>query len=369
MSPRTLRVALLIAVLATTVALAGCVADDTEGTPAPEATGAPDTNTTEEPPDDIAAAFEQRMAELDSFTATQTITTTFEDNETTITRRIWARPATGEYRFEVVSADGAPETVTVINESETVTYDPDANEVTRIDRSGVDQGAFDAPTTVEALAAADSIESEGTEEVDGRETDRVSADLPGDNTEGELIAWLDPGTYFPVRVETVLGSGDERAFSSVVEYENVALNPDISDAQFTLDPPEDAEESEIEPPETTTFDSVEELAAESPISVPEPTLPAEFELDDARLIDGNVTAVNLRYTNGSGSVSVNKRSEQREFETDDGETVTVGDREGTYQEVVQSGLVSWTCDGSRYTVTGQLSREALLEIAASVECA
>lgn len=87
---------------------------------------------------------------------------------------------------------------------------------------------------------------------------------------------------------------------------------------------------------------------------------------------GTVRSVSLQYSNETSQLVVSKAevtNATNESAKDSGESVSIDGTEGTYQRFGQSGLVSWTCDGYRYSVTGTgLSRGMLVEVAESIRC-
>lgn len=370
------RSAVVVVVVAGAVVLGGCVGNNpgTNGTASPSenATVSPGGNQTTNESGGVAATFKRRMSALDSYTATVTTHSTFGGNETTTKTNIWARPSTGQVRREVVSSPYNEGTVTVSNDSTILTYNPSSNSVTRVDRSNYQQGHSGSASLsmVDSVVNRMTVESLGTEQLDGEQTYHVrlksnsSASMGTGNT--NVTAWLDADTYFPVRVETHTSSG-QMNFSSVVTYENVELNPTISDEKFTLDTPADANTSNITLPDSRVYDSRAALQANTSLAVPNPDVPADFNLRQARLTRGESPSVSLQYGNQSARVSVS-RTDNSTYNSTNGETVQIGNQTGRYDSYGSAGMVIWTCHESRYMVSGTLSREKLLDIAASVDC-
>ena len=382
MVSRKVRFALLVGVVAAAVALGGCVGSDTDATttasPGENATVSPgddttvssgdDSATNESATDDVASRFEQRMSTLDSYHATVVATSRFDGNRTNTTTEVWARPETGEVRREVVDSPYNEGSITVANESEVVTYNPDSNEVTRVNRSKFGDGSTGV-SMVDAMASTMSVEPLGTESIDGQQTYRVSLEPDSEMARGNanMTAWLDADTYFPVRIETT--SDSERVnFSSVIEFETVELNPTIPDDRFTLDAPADANTSNVSLPDTETYDTVDALRANTSMSVPHPDVPANFSFEQGRVTRGDSVSLSLQYANESARLSVTKTNDTTYNGSDDGEPVQIGNRTGQYSEFGASAMVVWSCDGHRYSVSGLVSRARLTDVAASIEC-
>jgi outer membrane lipoprotein-sorting protein len=320
--------------------------------------------------EELTRNLDERAANIDSLALTRETTYVIDGNETSTTTRVWARLDSGEQRTEMLAPEENAGNVLLINESMTVRYDADQNVANVLDRSGTD-GDYGARTTiVSALRNVSRAEYQATETVNGERTYRVrlvpeeSASATGD---AEITAWLDTETYFPKRVE-VTSSGGDMNYSSVIEYRNVSLDPDIPDSRFVLDPPGDAEWTERTTPETESYDSREALNEAVDLSVPDPDLPDGFEFESATAVNGSSQSVYIAYTNGSATLQFSKVTETYDGTNADGETVSLGDREGQYRETNGYGIVTWTCDGNTYSVSGQLDRERLIDVAASMEC-
>lgn len=372
MVSRKFRSAVLIVVVAAALGLSGCVGSDTGTNTTVSPADATPTNASVDGDAGVAETFKQRMSNLDSYSATMNVHTSFRGNSTNMTTKIWARPETGDVRREVVSSPYNEGSVTVINESMMVTYDPESNNVTRINRSNFQQGRSSAATMtmVDSVANSMTVEKLGTEQVDGEETYRVRLEPNSSiaTAKANMTAWLDADTYFPVRVET--RSSSQRAnFSSVVTYENVELNPTIPDSKFTLDVPAGANTSDISLPDSSVYDSIDELRANASLSVPEPDVPEGFSLEQGRITRDGFHSISLQYRNESARISVTKTNGTTFNGTDSTETVQIGDHTGSYHEFATTGMVVWSCDGHRYSVSGGVSRAQLTDIAASVECA
>ena len=91
----------------------------------------------------------------------------------------------------------------------------------------------------------------------------------------------------------------------------------------------------------------------------------------------NNTSVSLQYTNGSGdlindslSVSISTlQSEQQANASEFGQNVSIDGQSGTYVEAGDGGIVTFTTDDLRYTISGPFSQDELISIAESIDCA
>jgi outer membrane lipoprotein-sorting protein len=327
-------------------------------TPTPTPTG-PETAA------ELDAAFESRMTSLETFTGVRTQTVEYGNETTTSTTEMWARLTTGEYRSEVRSpADRAGNVV--VGGTDTVwSYREEPNTVTKFDRT-------DTANNVSALVAtnlATGFEITDYEEatLDGRETYRVTLVPETDESVNvTATAHLDRETYFPVSVEQSYEL-ENRTVTTHIDYEEVTLNATIPDDRFTFDPPANATVETADIPETESFESLDAMREGVDAPVPDPSVPDDYEFTQGQVFYGDNTSLSLRYENDTTRLAVSKL--ESDHLVSDGENVTVGDRDGRLQTFGETKIVVWQCDGWRYSVSGELDREELLDVAASMECA
>lgn len=314
---------------------------------------------------ELDAAFESRMTSLETFTAVRTQTTRLGNETTTSKAELWARLSTGEYRTEVIAPEDRAGNV-VVGGTETVwIYSEETNQVTKLDRP--DAGSNVSATVVSSLATQYEVTDYEEATVDGRETYRVTL-VP--ETEGSVdatvTAHLDRETYFPVVVEQSYDL-ENRTFTSRTEYEDVTLNATIPDERFTFEPPENATVETVDVPETESFESLDAMRESVDASVPDPAVPDGYEFTQGNVVHGDNTSLTLRYENDTATLAVSKLESTRSM--GDGENVTVGEHDGRVRTFGETTMVVWTCDGWTYSVSGELDREKLLDLAASMECA
>ena len=314
--------------------------------------------------EEVVERFEQRMESLESFVAVQRTSATYDDDEIDTTSQLWVRLDTGEYRQETIAPEENAGTVSVVNRSVMATYSPQTNEYTVFPNQSADP---EQPmTTMEFVLQDAELSYEDTVRLDGERTHRLAA-TPNESAgfDTNVTLWVDAETYFPSRIELSFSDGVNA--TTVVEYKDAILNWSIPNSTFALDPPEDAERSEFTSPNLTTFDSREELVANTSMTVPEPDLPSNFTFETATLTEDETRNVRVVYSNGSAEITVNKINDTQAMPSD-GETVQIGDREGRYQSFANDGMVVWTCEGNTYSVIGPASEERLTTIAESMVC-
>jgi len=337
-------------------------------TETPTSTPAP-TGTSEAPESaaDLEATFESRMKSLSSYTATRSQTTSMDNRTSSMTTDMWVRLSTGEYRTEVVAPEKRAGN-TVVGGTDTVwVYNEARNEVSTYNRSAY--GTANASTSVvTGLATGYEVTDYERATVDGQETYRVTL-VPerdtGNSVDTTVTAWLDTETYFPMTVEQSYDL-ENRSLSTRTHYENVTLNATIPDERFTFDPPENATVESVDLPETRTFDSLESMRESVDVSLPDPEVPESFTFQQGTLVEYNHTTLSLNYENESARLGVSKLSGERSL--DGGENITVGDHDGHLRSYGETTMVTWTCEGWTYSVSGTIDRAELLDVASSVAC-
>lgn len=211
-----------------------------------------------------------------------------------------------------------------------------------------------------------SVDYRGTETAVGRETYAVDL-VPAEN--GSLLQngtlWFDAERYFPVQQEFDMSVGGQNA-TVTVAYENVTYNPDIPDDTFTFEPPDNA--TRTNGSQMSTYVNRSELRAASSLSVPDPDLPEGYEFAQGSVTaSGETQTLTLQYANGNRTLIVAKQTPPGDDPTE-GEAVDVAGHEGTYVEVSTTSLLTWTCEETRYQITGDHPASTLETFAESMAC-
>jgi len=352
----------------------------------------------------------ERYRSLDGFAATMVSTTTIGNDTTRIVRRVTARPGTNEYRAVRLDENGSGVDVTVSNGT-TVWYYDRTNETVRrlqIDvgenrsgvllrssyveeileaalgdtnesRSGVSTlpmvsgPAEPAPSgslTDDASSLSLNVSYRGTERVNGRETYVLELTEAGDADRLQNYTarvWVDTEWFVALKQQTNFTAGDQR-FETTTRYRNVSFDPDLSNVSFRFEPPEDANVTVQSEPSVTRYDSRAALARNASLPVPEPDLPGDFRFRQGVHTTGENRLVSLTYTNGTTSFSLSVIDSTSAAATE-GAEVQIGSSTGRLQTIANSALVSWTCDGRTYSLSGSnVGNETLLDAARSVGC-
>jgi|GEM_PF-2906706 len=321
--------------------------------------------------EEVIERFEQRVTSLDTLVMTYETNVTVDGNTTMGTeRRMWVDYENDRIRTETET--DRTHSITVRNESRTVTYDVESEQVNRFDTVG----NLSQPTPVGGLVTDTELTYEGSERLDGEETYRLSVtptDANGTAGTADVTVWLDADTYFPTKVTSEL-TGDDYEYDMTAHFRNVSLNEGIGEDRFTIDIPEDAEEPDVSVPNVTTYESLPELREGTDRSVPSPDVPDAYEFERGHVMDDeDYQSITLRYATDDGDdLHVVKRpATEYDFdESDVYEPVDVGNTTGYYSEYEYDGNTTSTVvlpqEDVTYTVSGDLSRTETIDVAESL---
>jgi len=347
-TPRLAIGVLLVALLTVTAGCAAALGDD------------PD-------PERIADELADRNEQIEDIQGERVVTIETPNETQRIVMAVAERPP-DQSRQEVIETDSEWQSAgdVMVNNGETLyNYDASENTVTEFNVTYEPESTAFASEELIATALNESdVSYEGRDTVADREVHVIElTDTESDRT---TTIWVDTEFWYPLKYETTTAGGDQQ-FTTTMTFEEVAFNGGLDDGTFEFEPPADATVEQYEPPETETFDSIDAVDDGAPYNVSAPELPDRFSFDEGRIIDaGDRLSAYVTYTADdeqvSFSVTNNTVSEAN------GETVEIGDTEGTISEYGDLRSVTWDCDGVRYSLSGELDRETLLDSAASVSC-
>ena len=322
--------------------------------------------------EDIVASFEERIESLESLVMTYETNVTGENFTTTTERTMWVDYENDRIRTETHT--NRTDVVTVRNESHTVTYDAENEQVNRYETPDGDV----TRTPVDGFVGDTNVTYEGRDRVDGEQTYRLDIARPntsGLSTSVDTTVWINTDTYFPTKAAVESENSD---FNVTIHFRNVSLNASIPDDRFTIDVPEDAEDSSYDLPDVTEYDSLSELRDEANHSLPAPDVPQQYSFEKGYVTEGDAYhSTTLRYTTENGETLHVVQSSASEYdynysESDRYESVTVGKHTGYYTEDEFAGntttVVALPCGETTYTVSGDLNRSRNVDVAESLQC-
>lgn len=212
-----------------------------------------------------------------------------------------------------------------------------------------------------------SLTYAGTETAAGRTTHVVDlAPAGNDSLVRNGTLWFDAERYFPIKQRFEMSVGGQLV-AVTMAYRNVTYNPETSEGAFTFEAPPNATvtgNSES----VSAYESRDGLRAAAEQSVPDPDLPDGYAFAQAtRVASGGNHSLSIQYSDGNRTVVASKRSVAG-GDLPDGEAVDVAGNEGVYRETDTTASLTWDCNGHRYAVTGEFSKERLQDVATSMAC-
>jgi len=325
------------------------------------ATGDPD-------PETIAENIQERHDKIDSVEGVQISEYEGTDQTMRTTTELIEIPGVGTKRTVTDAGSGAliaEGHTTVSKEGITRTYDPAENTITRYEFDGSTSNATSGiaggsvtPDRIEQFLNRSNVTYNGTDTVADRAVHVISIDqVHGSN----VTAYIDQEYWYPLRYEMTYESPNGDTSTSVMYFEEVEFNGDVSKQDLTLDAPADATVSEYS---SQTFDSAEAVQSAAPFEIVEPDLPEEYTFETASTYGTTENATySLQYTDGDSTVYYTASSRAGVELT--GDEVSLGNTTGYLSESSEINSVRWETDnGVRYSMSG-LERDQLLTAAKS----
>lgn len=318
-------------------------------------------------PERIADELAERNDKIEDVQGTQVVTIdTGESTQRTVAEVVERPPEAS--RQEVIETDSEWQSVgdvMVSNGEKMVVYDAAENTATEFELNyEPESAAFANEQLIERALNESEVSYEGSDTVADRDVHVI--ELTDERTSRSTTVWVDTEFWYPLKYETTMDQGDQQ-FTTTMTYTEVTFNAGVDDTAFEFEPPADATVEQYDPPETQTVDSMADVEAATPYDVTEPELPERFSFAEGTITehDGSTTAF-VSYTAEDERVGFTTTNNTAHEPT--GESVEIGDTEGTISEYGDQQSVTWDCEGIRYRLSGELDRETLLDSATSVGC-
>jgi len=316
-----------------------------------------------------------------------------------ITVEVIERPP-AQSRIEVIEAieTDAGSDLTVVNGSTMWQYFAEERRAVRLQRDR--QWGSDSRTVVETtrnLLDEYDVSYSGTATVEDREAHVVKLTPPDDDAIGLSLGinagdteyefeiqevaqeswfvtqetwWIDTETAYPIkqRVEWTDQSEDVTT-TTIREYSELTIDPQIEDQTFGFEPPGDIEVAEPKLPEMERHASRAGAESVVPFDLPEPTLPSGYEFEQATVqrFDG-AEGVVLTYLKGGDTLTVQVSEGESLVEKNRVVETDVGVVEGSLLAIGDRTDLAWECDGLSYRLSGVPDVDILEEIAGSIGC-
>ncbi|MEZ3145570.1 DUF4367 domain-containing protein [Halobaculum sp. MBLA0143] len=325
-------------------------------------------------PERIAQQVQERQGDIDVVRGVRVTTVESDGNANTTVREYVKRPP-NQSRSRVVETDGGyagAGDLIVRNEGEFVSYDASENAYSVVESDTPNGGQVVTAETINRTLSKGDVSFAGTDTVAGRSVYVVELTRETEYGTSNTTLKVDQEHWYPLAYETttVYELDNETVTTTIsMTHRNVSFDAEVAADAFEFDPPADATLERRTTFTTEEFDSVAALEEAAPFELSEPALPDDYRLDTARLVvtNGNATASTV-YTDGDdGSIrlSVTEATESRL----DGETVEIDGTTATVRTFGNQTSLVWRCDDTRYSLSGTLDRDALVDAAGPLVCA
>ena len=352
----------------------------------------------------VDANVTDRYRSIDALTGTQTVT--MRTNGTVTARTVATVTlvqGTDRKRVRFQNASGRRYELQVSNGSMLWLHDVDRNAVTAIELTGPPTGSHTAarlqrlvaaagltddagrpqsigvsplPVVPRHTGAAPRVGANGGYAVEFVETDTVGREdayvldvVPATNrseAQYRQRLWVDTERFYPLRKQTAWTADGTRR-SVTTTYTNVTFDAQVPADAFRPELDADTTVRRADTPNTEWYQSRADLAAQSSVSVPEPTVPSAFELVYATRTTGRIDGVGLRYAADGRELTVAKFNYTLDIDPDERD-VTLDGRPATLVYGPTNSL-SWNCNGDGYTVRGTgVETDRLVDVGRSVGC-
>lgn len=316
-------------------------------------------------PERIADQMQQRFDDIDTVEGVKVMETT-RDGETNTTVTEYVRQPPNKVRSKVIEGGQYREEgdYRVNTGDKTYRYDASENTYTTYDFDTNRSGSYFDADTIEQVLNNSDVSYEGTDTVAGRSVHVI--ELTRTERDSTVTIKADTEHWYPLAYETSY-EYDGTTTTTSWTHRNVSFNQPVDDDTFTFEPPEGAELKETTTPDVTEFDSVSAANEATAYEVVEPDIPDAYTIESIQemVIDGTSTT-SMSYTNGDKGAYFSVSNESSDLP--DGESVTIGNTTGTVSSYGETTSVSWSCDGMRYSLGGQLNQSRLVDAASAVGC-
>lgn len=342
----------------------------------------------------------ETIESLETVSLRQTVTVETESTSVERVSRVVRRPPI-DRRLEVLEStdDVAPAgAISVRTQTATTEYDPLEERV--VERHHPNRLLVDYHRLgLEALFDHPVFEYAGTESIDGREAHVVRARstdesdfsvellvgetvyrIPLDPTQVDDLeepvverrVWIDEATRYPVRERTDVRDGETRVGHLEVTAEDLAIDDDVDDETFTLEPPEGATVETVGREPTGLYEERAAAAEAAPYDLPDPDVPEPYAFDRIVVLEKREelgTATTFWYADRDRpdrEVFVTVR-DQRRYDADALEPEAFDDVDG-YRRDGRIQSLFWSCDELHYEVSSAHDPDLVREVARSIGC-
>ncbi len=325
--------------------------------------------------DEIASMMEAKQAEIEDFSATMVVTSSYGGDDMTVRATMVTIPP-DKSRVEYTEPAELTGMVMVTNGSTMWMYDPAKNQVTKMVLPVDMPSEMDYTQIVKALLDENDISLEGIEDVGGRSTYVLKA-TPKNETERGLFSntrvWVDRENWMVLGME--MYDRDDNLISKA-EYRDITFNTGIPDSEFIFEVPAGADVVETSLEDMVSKEmTLEDARANLTFDPKTPSyLPDGYVFDHAMLLGdlygSEQEILSLKYTNGSGILHlrecVSDGSDQLKPAMGEPEIVEINGTDGEFTSMFGRNSLQWGADGIDYSLSGEFEQDELVKVAESL---
>lgn len=319
--------------------------------------------------DEIVDGVEERYDGADSYTGVVVVEATYDNGTDTVERTARVRVQykdPGKYRVDGLGPEKLNGTVAATNGSVAWASGPGTTPVVE----SLTSNQTELVEQVNVSAALDRLQEDATiskrttTTLDGEETYVLDVVPKNESYTANATVWVDTDDYRVHKIEAV-GAKDGKTLRTTMRFESFDFGVSIHDSTFK--PPADRAVVSASL-DRTEYDSLADARANVDMAVETPAVPSDYAVDRVLVSEqGERATLLVTYENESDQLAVvqSERDPLSGVDTD-GESVTLGNATGQYQEISDTGVVYWTTDTGTSAVVGSSDRDTLVSVAQSI---
>lgn len=321
----------------------------------------------------IAQKMKEKHDSIKDFSATMILSSSFGGSAETVKVKIMNKMP-GMSRLEYLEPAEIAGQVVVSDGRTFWTYDPNKNEVTKMDMPEISLTfEQDYTKSIRELLNQTDISYNGMDKFDGRNVYLITAtSRNGSIWMGMRFSlWVDSETWMPLKMDTF--DKNDKLLTSV-EYRDVKYNTGIPDTEFEFKVPEGAKVVTREPPAPPKKMTLEEVRKEVNFTVLSPSyLPEGYAFDSATVFKYDTKEIlSLTYQKGSENLMLSeKQRDDANPPPDLGEVekVSINDVDGKIiTGFGESKMLTWNSGSIELTIMSRtLSKEEMIKVAGSMK--
>ncbi|MFZ3385393.1 MAG: outer membrane lipoprotein-sorting protein [Candidatus Methanoperedens sp.] len=320
----------------------------------------------------IAQKMKEKQDSIKDYSATMVVSSSFSGKEEMVKAKMMNKMP-DKSRIEYLEPAEMAGRV-MVNDGKTIwSYDPEKNEVTRMDMPEIaTPPEQDYTQFIKELLNQTDISYQGTEKFEGRSVYNIKAS-PRDSSMLMGMRYnmlVDSENWMPLKIE-VFDKNDKLMTS--IEYRDIKFNTGISDSEFEFKVPEGAKVVTRELPAPPKQMTLEEARKEVNFTVLTPSyLPEGFTFNSSTVFKfEKMETVSLQYKKGSQILSLSESLKDESNPSPDMgefERVSINGAQGKLiSGFGETKILIWNNGKLELVLSSQLSKEEMIKVAGSIK--